>query len=462
MENKIKKCSFKKHLESDAIKYCLECKINLCNKCINHHSELFDEHHLFNLDKNENEIFTGLCQEKKHNIELEYFCKTHNQLCCAACITKIKGGGNGQHTNCEICFIKEIKDEKKSKLKENIKSLESLFTKLEQSIKELKNLFKAINENKEELKLKIQKIFTKIRGALNEREDELLLEVDNQYDKLFFNEDIIIESEKLPNKIKISLEKGKLIAKENGEKENMKLNSFINDCINVEKNIKYIDGINEKIEKCNSNKNIVIKFDPDENQNDKITQFLETIKTFGKVFNGNESLIKESKIISFKEFNTIQNWLCSTIGNVKRYELIYRASVDGDSNSVSFKKCKNIPNLIWIMKDKNNNIFGCFNSIGINSNGNYSKDSKCFLYSINKNKKYNPNLNISNNIYNCSSHVIEFGNNNKFEFNIGDKFLSSNSVNFTNGEIFNHKLEICNNNTPVSLVELEVYKVIQS
>ena len=57
---------------------------------------------------------------KKHNIELEYFCKTHNQLCCAACITKIEGGGNGQHTNCDICFIKEIKDEKKSKLKNNI------------------------------------------------------------------------------------------------------------------------------------------------------------------------------------------------------------------------------------------------------------------------------------------------------------------------------------------------------
>jgi len=460
MENKIKKCSFKKHLEVDAIKYCLECKINLCNKCINHHSELFDEHHLFNLDKNGNEIFTGYCQEKKHNIELEYFCKAHNQLCCAACITKIKGGGNGQHTNCDICFIKEIKDEKKMKLKENIKSLESLFTKLEQSIKELKNLFKAINENKEELKFKIQRIFTKIRGALNEREDEILLEVDNEYDKLFLKEDIIIESEKLPNKIKISLEKGKLIEKEN--EKNIKLNSFINDCINVEKNIKYINEINEKIEKCNSNKDIVIKFTPDENENDGINQFLKTIKTFGKIFNNNESMIKESKIISIIEFNKIQNWLNSSIGNVKRYELIYRATVDGDSNSVLFKKCKNIPNLIWIMKDKNNNIFGCFNSIEINSNNSYSKDSKCFLYSINKNKKYNPNLNIINNIYNCESHVIEFGNNSKFEFVVGDKFLSSNSVTFTNGEIFNHNLEICNYNTPVSLVELEVYKIIQS
>ena len=35
---------------------------------------------------------------------------------------------------------------------------------------------------------------------------------------------------------------------------------------------------------------------------------------------------------------------------------------------------------------------------------------KCFLFSLNKNKKYSPNLQIQNNIYNCSSHVIEFGN----------------------------------------------------
>ena len=77
-----------------------------------------------------------------------------------------------------------------------------------------------------------------------------------------------------------------------------KLITNINDCINFKKNIKFFDEINEKIEKCNSNKNIVIKFIPDENENDGVSQFLDKIKTFGKVFNGNESIIKDSKIIS--------------------------------------------------------------------------------------------------------------------------------------------------------------------
>ncbi len=57
--------------------------------------------------------------------------------------------------------------------------------------------------------MKIQKGFTNIRNALNDREDKLLLEVDNKFNTSYFKEDLIKENEKLPNKIQISLEKGK-------------------------------------------------------------------------------------------------------------------------------------------------------------------------------------------------------------------------------------------------------------
>jgi len=251
MENEKKKCSLKKHTEIDAIKYCQECKIYLCNKWNNFHSELFESHHLYNLDKNINEIFTGYCKEKGHdNTELKYFCKNHNQLCCGNCIAKIKGEGNGQHKDCDVCFIKEIKDAKKNKLKENIKSLEELSNKIEQSINDLKILFDKINENKESVKLEIQNTFTQIRNVLNEREDELLLEVDNKFNNLYFNEDSIKESKKLPDKIKLSLEKGKALDKD--WKENQ-LNVFINDCIEIENNINDINIINESIKRSNLN-----------------------------------------------------------------------------------------------------------------------------------------------------------------------------------------------------------------
>ena len=277
MENQIK-CSFKEHKEIDAISFCPECRIYMCNKCQNHHSELFESHHLNSINKNISEVFTGLCKEKDHNIKLKFFCKNHNQLCCAACTSKIKDDEYGQHKDCDVCLINEIKDIKKNKLKENIKYLEDLSNKLEQSMNELKILFEKINEKKETLKLKIQQIFTKIRNVLNEREDEILLEVDKEFNNLYFNEDLIEKSKVLPNKIKLSLEKGKTLDKDWNENE---ISIYINDCIEIENNTKGINIINENIQKGNSNKNKEIKFNPNE---DGINDMLEIIKKFGKVY----------------------------------------------------------------------------------------------------------------------------------------------------------------------------------
>jgi len=58
------------------------------------------------------------------------------------------------------------------------------------------------------------------------REDELLKEVDKYYNSLFLNEDIIKDGERLPNKIKESLERGKIIDEEWNDS---KLNVLIND-----------------------------------------------------------------------------------------------------------------------------------------------------------------------------------------------------------------------------------------
>ena len=453
MENETKKCSLKKHSEIKAVIFCIECKRYLCNKCKINHSELFEDHHFCDIDKNIDDIFTGYCTENNHNIELEYFCKTHNTLCCAACITKIKGEGKGQHSNCEVCLLNEIKDEKKNRTKENIDILQNLYNKLDESINNLKELSKEIGQKKEKLKIKIQSIFTKIRSAINEKEEKLLIEVDNEYNKYFMNEEIINKTEKLPKKIKIALEKAKNILSENAN--NVKLNSLINDCINVENKAKEIKYIYDIIKKCNSNKDLKINY----NMNDEdVNKFIEEIKAFGSI-SSNEINI-DSKIVTQLDMIKIKNWLKESYGEIKQYELIYRATQHGDSNSISFGKCKNIPNLLWIMKDKNsNNIFGCFNSIAINSNGNYSKDIKCFLFSVNKNRKYIPNPNMNKILCHCSSHLIEFGDGSVYEFAVGDKFLSSNSVTFNNGSIFNHKNEICDNNDAVSLSELEVFKL---
>ena len=154
------KCSSKEHEEINAICYCFECKVKMCNKCEIFHSKLCHMHHSYKLDNNLNEIFTGFCKEKNHNEKLEFFCKTHNQLCCGLCLCKIRDKGKGQHKDCDVCIIEKIEEEKKKKLKDNIKMLEDLLNNFENSINELKKIFESINEKKESIKTEIQKIFT--------------------------------------------------------------------------------------------------------------------------------------------------------------------------------------------------------------------------------------------------------------------------------------------------------------
>jgi len=115
----------------------------------------------------------------------------------------------------------------------------------------------------------------------------------------YFNEEIIKEAEKLPNKAKISLEKGKIIDK---EWNNNKLNSLINDCINIENNINEINTIKEKLQKCNSNQKLLYYFNPD-----KINDFFKIIKEFNFInLNIDSNIIKKIEEIEFIK-NRIQN-----------------------------------------------------------------------------------------------------------------------------------------------------------
>ena len=108
----------------------------MCNKCENHHSPLHKNHQTYKLNNNE-EIFTGFCKVKNHPNKLEFYCKSHNQLCCVACIAKLNEKGYGKHKDCEVCILEKIKEEKKNKLKENIKCLEDLENKLNENINKL-------------------------------------------------------------------------------------------------------------------------------------------------------------------------------------------------------------------------------------------------------------------------------------------------------------------------------------
>ena len=384
--NQQKKCLLKKHSEIDAIFYCQECNIYMCNKCLNYHSELFENHNKYELGK-EN-INTYFCKEESHRAELKFYCKNHNKLCCTACISRIKGEDYGQHTDCEVCLIEKISDEKINKLKDNIKYLEDISLIIEDSMNELKKIIIKTDERKEELKIQVSKIFTKIRSALNEREDQLLLEIDNKFNEFIFGEKLIKQSEKIPNKIKEFLERGKKI--ENDWKNNDKrLNIVINDCIDIENNIEDIKLIQQNIEKYNS-KNFIVNFEPQDEE--EINKIINNIKGFGSIIkeeieklyinNLNSLIINDNK----KYNKILKSWINEN--KIIEAELLYRLSRDGEKISKFHELCDNKGPTLTLFRITDGNIGGIYTSLSWDTVSEKKYDKETFMFNLNKEEKY--------------------------------------------------------------------------
>jgi len=463
MEEQKKKCSLKEHADINANIYCKKCEIYMCSKCEVHHSKLFENHQNFILNKNFDELCNEFCEEEGHNyIKLKYICKTHNTLCCSECAIKVKGNGYGKHANYDICIIKDILEEKKKGINENIKLLEELSYKFNESFKDIKEKYEKINENKEQLKLKIQKIFTNIRNILNNREDELLLNVDKEYDNLYFKGDIIKDIEKLPNKIKISLDKYKNFIENKLKDEN--IIKEIKECLEIENNINIINKANSFIEMIEDSKNNEIIFTPEEKELDK---FIEPIKNFGliKTFNS-EIGLKLSLIINNDINNTklILDWIKETINKDEiKFELIFRMSENGTNSEDFHKYCDNKGPTLTLVKTTKNKLFGGFTPLNWKKNGGNVDDlnNQTFIFSLNLKKKYNMLKRNGRGIYCSNTNGPSFGDCD-FEMkqnmkegetyaNSSCNFLSNNNLELTGGKGEREYFDVD---------ELEVFKVI--
>ena len=442
------KCSSTEHKDIEAIIFCKEFKIYLCNICEKQHSEVNKGHHHYKLDKNFREIFTGFCKEEKHINELIYFCKTHNILCCAECITKLKGKNNGNHSDCDICLIEDIEIEKKNKLEENIKTLESLSNNLQQIIDEFKKTFEEINEKSEKLKLKIQKVFTNIRNEINKKEDEILLDLDKKLGSFFLDKEYVKNIDRIPNKVKISLENGKILEKNWKEKE---LNESLYNCLNIENSIKSINELKEKI-KINNLNHLHLNFDFNE---------IDCINNISKILKENlyeseiqYNFLNESNIIKTQnEKEKLFNFLNKKI---KSIELIYRGTRDGDSAETFHQKCDNKGPTLTICKEKNGIIFGGYTEANWDSERRQAKNDKnAFIFSITNNKKIeSKNYETSIECNPIFGPIFGFGG----DITIVNNFLSYES-NMWSGQktYFDNKYEITNGKKYFILGELEVY-----
>ena len=367
-ENKIK-CSFKEHEDKEASSYCYDCQIYLCDKCADYHKGLWKNHKICLIDEMSNETFTGLCKEENHNMKLEYYCKNHNKLCCGLCICKIKANGKGQHNDCNISFIKDIKEEKKNKIKNNIKTLKEISNELDKEIKNIKISPERVKENKDKMKLEVKDIFEKIKTELNNRENILSSDIDKYLDEKYFIDKKRYEIKSLLSKFK-SLD---------DDWEDEELKELINNCIKIENKVKEINNIKENIEKNYNKDNFNIRF------NSNINTIITKIKKFG--------CISDSKILKRKNIINKFNELINDDKITNNMTLLYRSSRDGLDYLNIIKSINNKSNLLFLYLTENNKIFGAYintklENIDFNGTKKYYKDENAFVFSINNNKKY--------------------------------------------------------------------------
>ena len=118
----------------------------------------------------------------------------------------------------------------------------------------------------------------------------MLLGVENEFENFYFKEDILKESKKLPNKIKISLERAKLI--ENEWNDENKLSFLIYDCLSIENSINIINSLNANIKKSNNQINLKISFNQEEENS--INKYLNILKNLVQILNyGNNFKFKK-------------------------------------------------------------------------------------------------------------------------------------------------------------------------
>ena len=445
METKKPKCSSDKEL--DAIVYCGECKIYMCSKCEQFHSKLLSAHQTMNLDKEDGEIFTGICKEPNHGNKLEFFCKNHNTLCCVSCTSKIGKKGLGLHKDCDVCFLEDIKEEKKEKFKSNTKYLEEISNTLKESIDNLIKTNEKIAKDREDIHLKIEKTFSKIRSKVNNREEEILAEVNGLFDKMYIDEKNLKKWDELPNSIKSSLEKGKKI-----ESNDDKLVIFIDECINIENNLKEINKINQIIKKNIDKGYKEVKFNFDEEQIDSLLGY---IKIFGNIpVNNFDSSILHTNI---KKQETIINWIREkTNKNFIRFEKIFIMNKNGSSSKDFHKYCDNNGPTLTLIKPINNKIFGGFTPLNWDISGvdKIDENNQTFIFSLNSMKKYDminkdKSAICCNREYGPSFGASDFcilSNMKKGETYANEvtNFLSNNNLELTGGEGNNEYFDVDN------------------
>lgn len=278
------------------------------------------------------------------------------------------------------------------------------------------------------------------------------------------------ENEKFSLKFKISSLFGEY------EEINIPLNKKSRKCVEKQDNLKLNEEIGQLKNKIKSLeeetkelKNI-IKTLQEENLKFKSTiesRLLKLESDFKDTRYNIEYNIDSRIISSIEEYNFLLKRLSKYFDNDKKisFNLIYRASADGDEPSDFHLKCDNIPNVLVLYYTTKYIKFGGFSSIGFDSSNCGKDDSKAFIFNINNKRIYEAK---DNNQIGC------FEDNGPFFGRFTSAIYMYDNVNFLTKKTNQHKTnlnirgfdisdeneyEINNGEQYFNLIELEVFQI---
>ena len=130
------------------------------------------------------------------------------------------------------------------------------------------------------------------------------------------------------------------------------------------------------------------------------------------------------KIINYDSFKKLNDWI--NPNRSLQFQLIFRASKDGDSSKSFHKICDGKGPTVSIVKGKNGHIFGGYVTVPFSSDGKSHYDENAFLFSLTNLKKF-PIIIKEKAVEHLDNWGPLIGYRNHCDLAIGNECLNSNS-----------------------------------
>ena len=153
----------------------------------------------------------------------------------------------------------------------------------------------------------------------------------------------------------------------------------------LETKVKYLEDENMKIKnelKNISTKNNINQFNI-ENKEKEITKEKKEIKNEE---NNKEKKEEKNQIINNESFKQLNAWIDPS--KPLKFDLIFKASINGDTSEIFHKICDGKGPTLTIVKGKNGHIFGGYLTVPFSSDRKSHSDDKAFLFSLTNKKKF--------------------------------------------------------------------------